>query len=82
MPSTRDRLATLVRAQSQDATLPELQQIVAAWFFVEWAWIFESYGDTDRIAQFKTSTELAQKFWAGVLVMLGVVIYLSQNFKP
>ena len=53
-----------------------------AWFFVEWAWIFESYGDPDRTAQFKTSVELAQKFWAGVLVMLGVLIVLSQGVKP
>jgi hypothetical protein len=52
-----------------------------AWFFIEWVWLFDSAGDAHRLAQFHTTTELAQKFWAGVLVLLAVVILITHGLK-
>ena len=51
------------------------------WFFVEWVWLFDSAGDSHRLAQFKTTTELAQKFWGSVLVLLAVVILITHQLK-
>jgi hypothetical protein len=52
-----------------------------AWFFIEWVWLFDSSGDSHRLAQFRTTTELAQKFWASVLVLLAVVILITYKLK-
>ncbi|MEM6257805.1 MAG: hypothetical protein AAGI37_05780 [Planctomycetota bacterium] len=46
----------------------------SAWFFLERAYLFDTEGDQERIALFKYSQELAQKFWAGLLVGLGITI--------
>jgi hypothetical protein len=52
-----------------------------AWFFIEWVWLFDSDGDSHRLAQFRTTTELAQKFWASVLALLAVVILITYKLK-
>ena len=52
------------------------------WFFIEWVWLFDSRGDSRRLDKFKITIDLAQKFWAAVLVLLAIEILLKYNMKP
>jgi hypothetical protein len=47
-----------------------------AWFLLEWVWLFDHQGGPTRLAKFQTTIELAQKFWAAVLVLLGFEIFM------
>lgn len=53
-----------------------------AWFFIEWVWLFDSRGDSRRLDKFKITIDLAQKFWAAVLLLLAMEILLTYNIKP
>ena len=52
-----------------------------SWFFIEWVWLFKSYGDAHRLNQFKTTIDIAQKFWGGVLALLALEILLIYGLK-
>jgi hypothetical protein len=52
-----------------------------SWFFIEWVWLFDSKGDAHRLNQFKTTIEIAQKFWAAILVLLALEIFLLYKLK-
>ena len=52
-----------------------------AWFLLEWVWLFEHEGGPSHLAKFQTTIELAQKFWAAVLVLLGFEIFLFYGTK-
>ncbi len=54
-----------------------------AWFFVEYVRIFPDALklDPNQLADMKYTQDLAAKFWAGVLLLLGALLFLKYGAK-
>jgi hypothetical protein len=50
-----------------------------AWFFIEYHFIFDRKDDELALQQLQTGQDVAQKFWAALLVLLAGIGYFQWN---
>jgi hypothetical protein len=52
-----------------------------AWFFVEFYFVFDRRDDPDSVALLKAGQDVAQKFWAALLVLLAGIGYFEWHLS-
>ena len=52
-----------------------------SWFFVEYYFVFDRKEDPDALERFKVGQDIAQKFWAALLVLLAGIGYFQWHLS-
>jgi hypothetical protein len=54
------------------------------WFLYEYVWLFDDKFKlkSNHQADFKFTQELASKFWASLLILFGLILYMKYGYKP
>ena len=52
-----------------------------SWFFIEYHFVFDRKEDPNALDQFRLGQDIAQKFWAALILLLGGVGYFKWNFS-
>jgi hypothetical protein len=52
-----------------------------SWFFIEYHFVFNRKEDPDALDRFKVGQDVAQKFWAALILLLAGVGYFRWNFS-